>query len=292
VSRKISGKLLIGVAALALAGCGGGSGGPGGPGGPKGTFTNFPLKEGKTTITGHGREATYTADQQGLDLSQFGPSSTVQADVQVDAEGETASVRLKTDSTEKTWDGSNADLDYVGNGKIVRAEAQDGSLIGFADPEVNGFTYQTYGAWLTGNEDSGRVGAFSVGNETAAADIPSSSTATFKGTAAGIYADAAGEDDIMSADAALDVNFATKTAQFSTSNTVLAKGGAAGDLDMSGDLAIGASGLTGNIKTADNSMSGTADGRFYGPGAAEVGGTFELRGQNGAMAGGYGAVKQ
>jgi len=285
-------KLLICIAApLALAGCGGSSGGPAGPGGAV-SFTKFPMQAGKTTtIKGNGREAAYTVGQQGIALSQFGASSPVQADVEMDADGDIASVSLKTGSTSKTWNASNADLAYAANGKLVVGEAKDGSgSIGFADPEANGFSYQTYGAWLTEGATGGNVGAFSVGSETAAANIPSSSTATFKGTAGGIYADAAG-NDLMMADTVLDVDFGAKTAQFSTSNTALQNGGAAPNLNMSGNLSIGAGGLSGNVTTADNSMAGTADGRFYGPGAEEVGGTFELRGANGAMAGAYGAVK-
>ncbi|THF55973.1 transferrin-binding protein-like solute binding protein [Ollibium composti] len=288
-------KLLVCVAApLALAGCGGGSGGPGGPGGPGGAlgFTKFPIQAGKTTtIKGNGREAAYTVDQQGFALAPFGASSAVQADVETDADGDIASVSLKTGTTSKTWNGSNADLAYAGNGKLVIGEAKDGSAaIGFADPDANGFSYQTYGAWMTEGASGGKVGAFSMGAETAAADIPSSSTAKFKGTAGGIYANAAGPD-VMTADTALDVDFGAKTAQFSTTNTTLQNGGPDANLDMSGNLAIAAGGLSGNVTTADNSMTGTADGRFYGPGAEEVGGTFELRGANGAMAGAYGAVK-
>lgn len=285
-------KVLICVAApLALAGCGGGSGGPGGPGSAV-SFTKFPMQAGKTTtIKGNGREAAYTVGQQGIALAPFGASSAVQADVETDADGDIASVSLKTGTTSKTWNGSNAELAYAGNGKLVIGEAKDDSgSIGFADPEANGFSYQTYGAWLTEGATGGSAGAFSMGSETAAANIPSSSTAKFKGTAGGIYANAAGHD-VMTADAALDVDFGAKTAQFSTSNTTLRTGGAAANLNMAGNLAIGAGGLSGNVTTADNSMAGTADGRFYGPGAEEVGGTFELRGANGAMAGAYGAVK-
>ncbi|WP_234896807.1 transferrin-binding protein-like solute binding protein [Sinorhizobium meliloti] len=122
-------------------------------------------------------------------------------------------------------------------------------------------------------------------------DVPTSSTATFKGTAGGIYVDTVGYD-VMSADAALDVDFGDNTARFRTNNTRLEAGGTAANLDMSGKLDIAAGGLSGNIATADQSMSGTVDGRFYGSGAQEVGGTFDLKGNNATMVGGYGTVKQ
>lgn len=59
-----------------------------------------------------------------------------------------------------------------------------------------------------------------------------------------------------------------------------------------GDLAIEAGGLSGNIATADQGMTGTANGHFYGSKAQEVGGTFDLKGGGATMVGGYGAVKQ
>lgn len=284
-------KILIFVAAsLPLTGCGGGSGGPGG----SVSFTQFPLQAGKTTtIKGSGREATYTAGQQGISISPFGAASSVQADVETDSGGDVASLTVKTNSMTKTWNGTNSEITQSGNGKLAIAQSKDDTGgIGYADPEANGFSYQTYGAWQTASKaNSGSVGAFSLGNETAAANIPSSSTATFKGTAGGLYANAE-NDDIMTADATLDVDFGTKTAQFSTSNTVLQNSGAAANLNMSGNMDIGAGGLSGTVATADNLMTGTADGRFYGPGAEEAGGTFALGGATGAMVGGYGVVKQ
>ncbi|WP_322885105.1 transferrin-binding protein-like solute binding protein [Sinorhizobium medicae] len=59
-----------------------------------------------------------------------------------------------------------------------------------------------------------------------------------------------------------------------------------------GDLAIEAGGLSGNIATADQGMTGTANGHFYGSKAQEVGGTFDLKGGGATMVGVYGAVKQ
>lgn len=278
---------------LALTGCGGASGGPGGPGGTT-SFTKFPLQSGKsTTIKGTGREAGYTTDAQGIKVSAFGEASEVQADLTKNAEsGDISSVALKTGTTTKTWDHKISELAYSKNGKLVIADANDDSgSIGFAIPDKNGFTYQTYGSWLTKGTDGGKAGAFSIGSETAKADIPTSSTATFTGTAGGIHIGDRGQD-VMSADAALNVDFGAKTAAFSTSNTVLENGGAANNLNMAGDLAIEAGGLSGNIATADKGMTGTANGHFYGSKAQEVGGTFDLKGGGATMVGGYGAVKQ
>ena len=58
-------------------------------------------------------------------------------------------------------------------------------------------------------------------------------------------------------------------------------------LDLTGTLryAAGTNTFGGDITSA-NGMSGRADGRFYGPGAEEVGGVFETRGAGTEVYGG------
>ena len=276
-------------APLALAGCGGGSGGGGGPGGVTNEFVKFSTIAANTPtkIVGKGREASFGSGG----ISAFAPGD-VSADVTVDGSNEVTSVALKTATNgTMTWNGGNAEMSTGFGGRILRGESNDGNrVIGVADPEANGFEYQTYGAWL--DDNAGKVGVFSVGAETPAANVPSSGTATFKGTAGGIYHDGVSEEaQMMTANATLDVDFANAKAKFKTTDTVLETGANDG-LNMStGDLAIANGGFSGAVST-DNGMAGDVDGRFYGPGAEEVGGTFALTGGGATMAGGYGAVKQ
>lgn len=277
-------------APLALAGCGGGSGGGGGPGGVTNEFVKFPIAANTPTkIVGKGREATFNSGG----ISAF-VSGDVSADVTVGDDGEVKSVALKsaTNGT-KTWNGDNAEMSTGFGGKILRGESDDGNrVIGVGDPEANGFEYQTYGAWM--DENTNKVGVFSVGAVTPAANVPNSGTATFKGTAGGIYHDGANDPQAMMANATLDVDFANAKANFKTTDTQL-ETGANDDLNMStGDLAIANGGFSGAVSTV-NGMNGNVDGRFYGTGtdaAKEVGGTFVLTGGGATMAGGYGAVKQ
>lgn len=283
-------------APLALAGCGGGSGGGGGPGGVTNEFVKFPIAANTPTkIVGKGREATFNSGG----ISAF-VSGDVSADVIVDGVNEITSVALKsaTNGT-KTWNGDNAEMS-TGFGDsadriLIGKSNDDNRAIGVGNPDSaeNKFEYQTYGAWK--DESAGKVGVFSVGAVTASGDVPTSGTATFKGTAGGLYHDGSDEDaQIMTAKAKLDVDFANAKANFKTTDTVLETGANDG-LNMStGDLDIANGGFSGAVSTV-NGMNGNVDGRFYGTGthaAEEVGGTFALTGGGATMAGGYGAVKQ
>lgn len=280
-SGNITKAVALFVAPLILAACGGGSGGPGGPGGP--SFVGFSsMKAPSTTsIKGIGQEVSVKDDTQ-IAISPFSPVETVTADVTLDANGDITELALTTPSGKKTWNQSNSQM-AEGRGILGAANNNGQESILIAAPEENGFEYQTFGAWESSDADSinGRFGAFSVGTETAGANIPTSGTATFKGAAGGIYAGADGSADIVMSEASLAVNFADRTAAFSTTGSELAQEGPRSDLDLSGTLgySAGSNSLNGTITNAGGTMTGTADGRFYGPDAQEVGGVFALKGK-------------
>jgi hypothetical protein len=162
------------------------------------------------------------------------------------------------------------------------------------------WNYQTFGYWLV---DTGLpaniIGAISVGNPTAASNIPTSGTATYNGLSGGLYVDAAGNLSQQTAAMTAAVNFTTRTVNFSTTNSAIRPWGsnvgmtAAPTLDMSAPAltyAAGTNQFSGPVTTAG--MTGTAVGRFYGPAAQEIGGTYSLT--NGAiqsMIGGFGGKR-
>lgn len=276
-------------APLALAGCGGGSGGPAGPGGGANNFTKFPLVANTPTkLAGKGREASFG----GTGVGAFAQGD-VSADVTTDADNDVTSLSLKTASNgTMTWNESNSWLESGFGDRLLIGDSKDGNrIIGAGNPASvdNKFEYQTYGGWM--DEGTGKVGVFSVGSQTASTDVPTTGNATFKGTAGGIYHNGVDDPQTMSADAELEVDFANAKADFKTTNSMLETGLESG-LDMTAnDLAIAGGSFSGAVGTT-NGMSGDVDGRFYGPGASEVGGTFVLTGGSATMIGGYGAVKQ
>lgn len=300
--RKIALLSCVG-ATLAIAGCSGGGSGA------SSSQTLFPLKAGNTTIKGNNHTVGYTVDGTDGVVVDSANSQSLPITAVVTHDGDDVTkVALTAGSDTRTWSVDDPDTvtESVNNGQLFVAKTADGSIthtLGFADPDSaeNKFQYQTYGAWQDGDDFTGNVRVFSVGRETALADIPTGgSSATFKGTAGGVYANGVDDPLTMTAKAELSVDFAAKTATFGTSDTYLHDTGAstqASNLNMAGSMTIGATGqLSGTVSTTGANMSGDIDGRFYGPGAKEVGGTFLLTGTGvdagTALGGGYGAVKQ
>lgn len=286
-----------------LAGCGGGSGGPGGPGGQTGsTFLGFSqVKPGSTTnINGIGTEAVATLDADGAttSVSDFSGKKDVSADVTYDKNGDLTKVSLTTPSGQRTWDSSNSEENTDAPANLYVADRTDnsGGFFAAARPEENGFEYQTYGVWMDDNADHTKTygGAYSVGSATDDAKVDQSlaSNPVFKGSAGGTIVN--GDGHALTADVSLAVDSANKQVRFNTSNSKVDFSTAAPGFDMSGNLGYdaGKNGFSGDVATA-NGMTGTADGRFYGPGAEEAGGIFGLKGPDGeTIAGGFGAVKQ
>ena len=182
-------------------------------------------------------------------------------------------------------------------------ESADGENYGFAaDPSVIGWDYQTFGGWIDGRgTGSGRTGAMSVGNATAGSSIPTSGSATFTGFASGTYADSNGEGFVTLANSSVSANFVSRTAILTTSNTQkvsLASGtsSSASNLNLTGTLtyssATNSLATTSTGLTTQGGMSGSANARFYGPNAEEIGGVFAVRGTSPeAYQGAFGAAQ-
>jgi hypothetical protein len=150
-------------------------------------------------------------------------------------------------------------------------------------PEVLGWNYQSFGVWdtATSTSTSGTINVASFGAMTPGNAIPTGGTGNYIGMSSGVYADSSGNPYFVSASFAANADFATRTVNFSTSNTQrgdLNTGIITADssLNLSGTLSYQAAtnNIQGNI--AATGMSGTASARFYGPGAEEIGGTFQV----------------
>ena len=288
---KISKIILLSTLPFAIVGCGGGSGGPAGPGGPGGeTFTGFStLKPGTTTVVkGVGREVSVDANGKVSDFSSAGP---VQAKLTTDKDGEPLSLTLERSSGAITIDTKSGTIEDEEAFVLAYSNDLKKGII-LAGPEGNGFEYQTFGAWAADEGTKASVGAFSIGAETDASKVPTSGTATFTGRAAGIYVDGAGNPDAVVARATLNADFANKTIDFRTSGTESATEAARSDLDLNGKLTYSSGAIAGDVATAGG-LKGNVEGRFYGPAAEEVGGTFALSGNSGErFGGGFGASRK
>lgn len=167
------------------------------------------------------------------------------------------------------------------------------SIVGISNSLELGHDYQTYGVWTEFETiSSGQSGTFSAGLVSQQDAIPSQGSATYTGTVIGDYVgDATTAGNITTgghytatADMTAVADFDNSNIAFTTTNTKLSADFEnvlnTPELDLSGQLTISSTTnqFTGTI---DNSATGgdlTGDtvGRFYGPEAEELGGTFSL----------------
>jgi len=198
--------------------------------------------------------------------------------------------------------GDTIDLLPVGPfaGDASVALKANGSAVGlFAEPCSSnscGWNYQSYGVWISGIDaatglGNGTTGALSVGSATPVSGMPATGTATFVGTAGGLYVSPAGAASFTIADMSASVNFGTRAVGFSTTSTHLTNNfefngfTPRNDLNMSGTLsyASGTNAFSGTLTApgAGSGLSGNAVGKFYGPTATEIGGTYAIKAGSG-----------
>ncbi len=184
------------------------------------------------------------------------------------------------------------------DGLCVAGNATSSAL--FLDPYAVGWNYQTFGVWATSGMTSGpfTTGVMSIGAPTPGTALPVAGTALYTGGALGYYTDASGELHGMVADLTATADFGARNIALSTSNTTIVStvtGNASypSTFDFSGTLAYapGVNRFSGPVATGGGpAMTGTAEGRFYGPVAQEIGGVFVLQAPSGlqSMLGSFG----
>jgi transferrin binding protein len=159
------------------------------------------------------------------------------------------------------------------------------------------FDYQSYGTWARSPTDFVIAMATSTGQATPANALPTTGTATYMGSARGIYG-VAGNGERVGTTAAMSaqVNFETREIGFATSNTITSGERSMPELNISGTLrySAGVNNFSGAVQNQSGDMTGQAQGRFYGPAAQEIGGVYSLSsaGRIHILTGGFGGKKQ
>ena len=169
-----------------------------------------------------------------------------------------------------------------------------------------GWNYQTFGVWETATGSTFQVGAISAGVPTPGPSVPTTGpNAIFTGVANGFYVDNAGAGWFTSASMSATVDWVNRNITFATGTNIAApdtrlvnisSGASTTDpgLNLSGTLnySPGVNAFTGTVTTQNTQLSGPANGRFYGPAATEIGGTYSLTPTGGPsvqrMIGGFG----
>ena len=168
----------------------------------------------------------------------------------------------------------------------------------FANPFTYSFDYQTYGTWGPYGNATGSSFALSDGTASAASVIPATGSLTYTGGSTGYYVDPNKFSYITNANMVFISTFDNRTLNFSTSNTVI-QGGPNGNLNSNPALQLtgvltyvaGTNNFTGTVTTTSG-MTGTMNGKFYGPGLNEVGGTYAAYAAGiGTMVGSFGGKR-
>ena len=228
--------------------------------------------------------------------------TTGEVKINYDSSGKISGFSIKNNHVDLTWtDGFKTNIRDPSL-TVTDGDEADGMIY---DPELTSpWDYQTMATWVLTDksEGKGRLGAISVGNHTANASIPTTSSATFSGKAEGIYLDDAHKFHGVSSDAALTADFVNKTVSFATSNSKIhdldyrIADQSKSDLDLTGTFSYSSAvnNLTAsNLTSTSGWTGGTASAKFYGPNAEEIGGVFSIRGTGKeAYEGAFGAAKQ
>ncbi len=289
--------VIAGVAALVgIAGCSTSGGSPNSYSVPSAAtpFNTWQAVTPGQTInaTGVSHQVTYAAGSDGnIQISGSGFLSTGGANF-VGVYDNSANLTLLTLQSSLgfnvTFDKSNGDT-IAGMGAmpgfIGATSSNNRNTAMLADPIANGWSYQSYGVWITGLGVGGTQGGISYGNPSTV--VPLAGQATFTGTASAIYVNPIGVPALATANMTANVDFGALTVAWGTSGTMLANSVvaknvtstvAAPQLDANGLLTISGTQFTGAAQTNNLNLTGTAAGQFYGPNATEIGGTYGLRG--------------
>ncbi len=282
-----------------LSACGGGGGGTAAPSAPVVT-TSFETWRtdlaGKTIqVNGEGQQVAYTWANKITSVSATTDTSASGVFV-FDANSTLTGLYLNSGGTTTGFTTGQiaalaADADFV-----VAENFSSRAIV--SNPKSLAWDYQSFGVWETGlDSDRGSYGAVSLGAPTAGTAIPGSGTATFTGKVVGSYVSTGGIGHTVLADLDVLADWSDQSLALTTSNTRTSIDGTAfslaSGLDMSSQTltySAGTNAFTGTLTTSNGQLSGDTNGKFYGPGAEELGGTFFLRGSGvETYSGAYGA---
>lgn len=302
--------LLSSTVLLLLAACGGNKGG-GSLFVPEVPFTSFAAVQPQTTVVmsngfSSATSGNYTAGIGGITITVPGTGLSIADDTTA-----ANTMKLTYDSsrllTGVSFSTPNGEASFSLGGTttfgctagVCTAHNSGGDAV-VIDGITFGWNYQTFGVWnRLASSTVFQAGAISAGAVTPASAVPASGNAVFTGTARGFYTPAAGTPFSTTANMSANVDWGAKSIMFTTTGTTVTNlntGGAPvanAGLNLTGTLTYSpvTNSFTGSVTPATVAMTGAATGRFYGPAAQEIGGTYSLTGAGGTMVGGFGGKR-
>ena len=317
ISGSSSARLLTSALALSLIGllgaCGGGGGGGSGGGSlTPASFTSWDALPTGQPVNINGMSVTRDA---GGDITSDTAASRASVLYNSRSTGGLRGFSYTTPSTSASWTLSSGSTISCGNGVCALANPGQTVIAAISDPyhASTAWNYQSFGVWSVAN---GSVSGMSYGAPTAFSALPTSLSATYTGQLIGRYSAAAG--DVMNTEtlpgamqfglradvtANVTISGGTRQIDFSSTNSRLESGIfpefndnrfniPSATLTISGTTNSFTGAITSGSGDNGVTMTGTADGRFYGPSTQELGGTFVLEGAGArAVVGAFGAKR-
>lgn len=257
--------------------------------------TAFPLVQSAVTVTPTTVAADLATTNAGATLSLNGSTGALTFDI--------ANPALRI---------SNVPLNREGNSSIYSAVLADGrkiEVIYFTQAGAQTLSHTFLGAWALSSSSVTNAGSFIGGYETPGASVPTSGTANYAGTTYGsvFFPDNSGSGVTslqISGTANLQANFAMGSLTGSLTDVVatdfetikmpwnsvsLSATFSGGQSRFSGTSA--ATSAPGNSASLSGSAIGTVEGRFFGPGAGELGAVWTLSDGSKSAIGTIGAKK-
>lgn len=282
--------------------CGGsGGGGPFDPGWvpAPGTVTDFqgPLTDVSSSVTVAPRYSHIGFDGPQSTTTSRGPSDPGGLALEIDPGAGTVTRNLGSQSPVLQIDFDDDTQVFDSDSVLFYGFTHRGTIL--IPGTASGFQHVSYGVWSEditscvlsscGSEFYGD--AFYFGWPTGSSGMPGSGQATYTGTMRGYHSPYSQSAVSISGDATLVADFTNRdlTGSFHniTTSTILGSG-VSGFADIQIAANISGGELNGTVTGAGG--SGTIDGRFFGPSAQELGGTFRMTG-NGHTIGAF-AAKQ
>jgi hypothetical protein len=297
-----------------LVACGGGGGGGGGvlapapaPSDPDTGAGNGPGQSApgpgfstvgpNETLVMEGKSAWVFGRSSGTEITSLhtGPIDDAAVKFSYDETRDLSAIQVTTPQASFTFDRSAGHTVRCDGSGVCEAENLAAGTSALAvDPNVVGWSYQSFGVWGTTDLNSGpwNLNAISAGIPTSGSALPSTGAATFRGIALGVLINTAGVH-ATTAMMKADVNFGSRSILFSTADTKIA-GSPNAELDLSGTMsyAQGVNAFSGTVRSANGQLNGQGAGRFFGPAAEEIGGVYSLGGSDMTrMIGGFGGKR-
>lgn len=304
--------MMAAAALVALAGCAGTVGDETGGERSRGAGA-LALQPGDTvTLSGVGVTASASLVGEGGLAIEEGPfTGEIAATAGADEDGELNALEITGAGNAVSFDEGNAteiDLGNAPTSGLASAELEGlttlsgQSLEGSQTVELvvgtdaqGAFEHMAFGNWA----QSGEIGAIftygAAGVETPLSGMPLSGVATYAGAAIGGVVLADTRAGVLQADVSATVDFSEGSFLFETSNSRVAFGSQStlspdASYDMRGSGPIEGTIATGALED-DLEQSGAFEARFFGPGAEEAGGVFDIVGSSRTVIGSFGAKR-